>query len=109
MGTPNGGQNNVVNDTVKNFNLHLTTKKAKHSHYKILSFSLNFSKDHYVVVVDLISMQDALKTYQCRELFVQPLKWLLISSQQKVSHFFELGERLSSLETDKFGVVGNFL
>ena len=64
-------------------------------------------KDHYVLVVDLTSMQDATENCHHPELVGEPLR-LEITFTFPLEHVTELivlGERKSSVAVDKFGVV----
>ena len=64
--------------------------------------------DHYVLVFDMTSMQDA--TTHCRylELIDEPLRVELNFNEalENVTEVIMLGERMSSVAVDKFGVVG---
>ena len=70
----------------------------------------NFT-DHYVLVFDLTSMQDATEHCHYPELFGEPLRLELYFSSplEKVTGVIVLGERMSSVAVDKFGVVGKNL
>ena len=65
-------------------------------------------KDHYVVVFALTSMQDATEHCHYPELFGEPLRLELYfnSPLENVTEVIVLGERMSSVAVDKFGVVG---
>ena len=65
-------------------------------------------KDHNVLVFDLTSMQGATENYQYPKLVEEPLR-LELNFTFPLEHFTEfivLGERMFSVEVDKFGVVG---
>ena len=65
-------------------------------------------KDHYTLVFDLTSMQDATEICPYPELVGEPLR-LEVNfsfSLEHVTELFVLGERMSSVAVDKFGVVG---
>ena len=66
-------------------------------------------KDHYVLVFDLTSMQEATENCHYLELVGEPLRLELIFTHplENVTELFVLGERMSSVAVDKFGVVGN--
>ena len=74
----------------------------------IPSIPIDNFKDHYVLVFDLISMQDATENCHYPELLAEPLRLELnfTFSLQNVTEFIVLGERMSSVAVDKFGVVG---
>ena len=65
-------------------------------------------KDHYVLVVDLTSMQDATENCHYQKLVGEPLR-LELNFTTPLEHVFELivlRKRISSVAVDKFGVVG---
>ena len=68
-------------------------------------------EDHYVLVFDLTSMQDATEHCHYPKLIGEPLRLELYFSSplEKVTEVIVLGERLSSVAVDKFGVVGKNL
>ena len=65
-------------------------------------------KGHYVLVFDLTSMQDATENRHYLELVGEPLRLELNFTQslENVTELIVLGERMSSVAVDKFGVVG---
>ena len=65
-------------------------------------------KDHYVLVFHLTSMQDAIENCHYPELVGDPLRLELIFTFpiEHVTELFVLGERMSPVADDKFGVVG---
>ena len=68
---------------------------------------VNF-KDHHVLIFDLTSMQDATEKCHYPELVGEPLRLELNFTflLEHVTELIVLGERLSSVAVDKFGVVG---
>ena len=68
-------------------------------------------KDHYVLVFDLTSMQDATEKCHYPELAGEPLRLELNFTQplENVTELIVLGERMSSVAVDKFDVVGRSL
>ena len=68
-------------------------------------------KDHYVLVFDLTSMQDATEHRHYPELFGQPLRVELWFSSplENSTKIIVLGGRMSANAVDKFGVVGKNL
>ena len=64
--------------------------------------------DHYVLVLDLTSMQDATENCHSPELVREPLRLELnfTNPLENVTELIVLGERMSSVAVDKFGVVG---
>ena len=65
-------------------------------------------KDHYVLVFDLTSMQDATEYFHYPELVGEQLRLELNFTFpfEHVTELIVLGERMSSVAVDKFGVVG---
>ena len=81
--------------------------KAKNFQEDIPSTPIDDFKDHYVLVFDLTSMQDAAKNCHYPELVGGPLRLELNFTQppKNVTELIVLGERMSSVAVDKFGVV----
>ena len=77
----------------------------------IPSIPVDNFKDHYVLVFDLTSMQDASEHCHYPELIGEPLRFKLYYSSplEIVTEVIVLGERMSSVAVDKFGVVGKNL
>ena len=67
--------------------------------------------DHYVLFFELTSMQDATEHCHNPELIGEPLRLKLYFSSplENVTEVIVLGERMSSVAVDKFGVVGKNL
>ena len=74
----------------------------------IPSIPIDNFKDHYVLVFDLTSMQDATENCHYPELVGEPLRLELnfTFSLEHLTELIVLGERMSSVAVDKFGVVG---
>ena len=74
----------------------------------IPSFPIDNFKDHYVLVFDLISVQDATENCLHPELVGEPLRLELNFTfpLEHVTELIVLGERVSLVLVDKFGVVG---
>ena len=74
----------------------------------IPSIPIDDFKDHYVPVFDLTSIQDATEKCPYPELVGEPLRLELNFTQSlgNVTELIVLGERMSSVAVDKFGVVG---
>ena len=66
-------------------------------------------EDHYVLMFDLTSMQDATENGHYPELVEEPLRLELnfIFPLEHVTELILVGERISSVAFDKFGVVEN--
>ena len=103
-----GGQPNVDLDTVDNCRLYVTTMKAMGFQDDFPSIPIDDFKDHYVLVFALTSMPDANENCHYLELVGEPLRLKLIFTHplENVTELIVLGERLSSVAIDKFGVVG---
>ena len=82
--------------------------KAMNLQDDIPSILIDDFKDHYVLVFDLMSMQDATKNCRYRELVGEPLRLELnfTNPLENVTELIVLGEQMSSVAVDKFGVVG---
>ena len=85
--------------------------KAMNFQDDIPSIPVDKFKDHYVLAFDLTTMQDATGHRYYPELIGEPLRLeLYFSSPPKnVTEVIVLGERMSSVAADKFGVVGKNL
>ena len=103
-----GGQPIVDFDTADNFCLYVTTMKAMNFQDGIPLIPIDDFKDHYVLVFDLPSMQDATEKCHYPELVGEPLRLELnfTTPLENITELIVLGERMSSVAVDKFGVVG---
>ena len=74
----------------------------------IPSIPIDNFKDHSVLVFDLISMQDVTENCHYPELVGEPLRLEVNFTffPEHVTELIVLGERMSSVAVDKFGVVG---
>ena len=82
--------------------------KAMNFQDDIPSVPIDNFEDHYVLMFDLASMQDATENCHYPELVEEPLR-LELNFNFSLEHVTELilvGERMSSVAVDKFGVVG---
>ena len=70
-----GGQSTVDFDAAENCRLYVTTMKALNLQDGIPSIPIDNFKDHYVLVFDLTSMQDASENFHYPELVGEPLSW----------------------------------
>ena len=106
--TLRGGQPVVDFDTADNCRLYVNTMKALNFQDDIPSITINVFKDHYVLVIDLTSMQDATENCYFFELVGEPLRLELkfINPVENVTELIVVGERMSSVAVDKFVVVG---
>ena len=82
--------------------------KAMNFQDDIPSIPIDNVQDHYGLVFDLTSMQDATEHCHYPELVGEPLR-LELNFNTALEHVTEVivfGERMSSVAVDKFGVVG---
>ena len=103
-----GGQPIVDFDAVDYFRLYVTTMKAMNFQGDIPSIPIDNSRDHYVLVFDFTSMRDANENCHYPDLVGETLR-LELNFTFPLEHVTELtvmGERMSSVAVDKFGVVG---
>ena len=103
-----GGQPIVDYDTPDNCRLYVTTMKAMNFQDDIPTIPIDNFQDHYVLVFDLTSIQAATEHCHYPELVGEPLR-LELNFNTALEHITEvivLGERMSSVAVDKFGVVG---
>ena len=91
-----------------NFRLHNTTRKAMNFQDVIPSIPVGISKNHHVLVFVLTSIQDATQNCHHPELVGELLRLNLETKfpVEQVTGLIVLGERISSVAVDKFGVVG---
>ena len=103
-----GGQSIIDFDTADNCRLYVTTMKAMNFQDDIPSIPIDDFKDHYVLVFDLTSMQDATENCHYPELVGEPLTLELnfTNPLQNNTELILLVERMSSIAVDKFGVAG---
>ena len=103
-----GGQPIVDFDTADNCRLYVSTMKAMNFQDHFPSIPIDDFKDHYVLVFDLTSMQAATENCHYPELVGEPLRLELNITQplENLTELIVLGERMSSVAVDKFGVVG---
>ena len=103
-----GGQPNVDFDAADNCRLYVTTMKAMNFQDDIPSIAIYNFKDHYVLVFDLTSMQDATENCHYPEVIGEPLRLELnfTFALEHVTELIVLGERMPSVAVGKFGVVG---
>ena len=82
--------------------------KALNFQDDIFSIPIDNLKDHYVLVFDLTSMQDATENCLYPELVGEPLRLEpnFTFPLEHVTELIVLGERMSSVAVDKVGVVG---
>ena len=103
-----GGQPIVDFDAADNCRISVTTMKAMSFQDDIPSIPIDDFKDHYVLVFDLTSIQDATENCHYPERVGEPLSLELNFTfpLEHVTELIVLGERMSSVAVDKFSVVG---
>ena len=103
-----GGQLILDFDATSNCRLFVTTMKAMNFQHDIPSIPIDNFKDHYVLVFDLTSMQDATEICHYPKLVGEPLRLELNFTfpPEHVTELIVLGKRMSSVAVDKFGVAG---
>ena len=104
-----GRQPTVDYDTSDKCRLYVTTIKAMNFQDDIPSIPIDNFQDHYVLVFDLTSMQDATGHCHYQTLVGEPLRLHVNCNDalEPVTAVIVLGERMPSVAVDKFGVVGN--
>ena len=85
--------------------------KAMNFQDEISSIPVDNFKDHYVLVFDLTSMQDATEHCYCPELIGEPMRSELYfrSPPESVTEVIIMGERMFCAAVDKFVVLGKNL
>ena len=103
-----GGQPIVDFDTADKCRLYVTTMKAMNFRDDVSSVPNDDFKDHYVLVFDLTSMQDATENCHYPKPVGEPLRLELNFNNplENITELIVLGERMSSVAVDRFGVVG---
>ena len=101
------GQPIVDFDADDNCRLYVTTMKAMNFQDEVPSIPTDKFKDHCVLVFDLTSMQDANENCHYPEIVGEPLRLEVnfASPLEHVTELIVLGERMSLVAIDKFGVV----
>ena len=94
-------------DTADKCRLYVTTVNAMSFQDDIPSIPIDDFKDHYLPVFLLTSMQDATGNCPYSELIWEPLRLVLKFTfpLQQISELVVLGEQMSSVAVDKFGVL----
>ena len=108
IGILRGGQLIVDCDAADTCRFYVTTMKAMNFEDDIPLTPIDNYKDHYRLVFDSTSMQDATENFHYPELVGEPLRLELNFTfpLEHVTELIVLGERMSSIAVDKFGVVG---
>ena len=103
-----GGQPIVDFDAANKCRLYITSMKAMNFQDDIPPIPIDSFKNHYILLFDLTSMQDATENCHYPELVGEPLRLELNFTfpLEHVTELIVLGERMSSVSVEKFGVVG---
>ena len=104
-----GGRQPIVDfDAADNCRLYVTTMKAMNFQDDSPSIPSDNFKDHFLLVFDLTSMQNATENSHYPELVGEPLRLELNFTfpLEHVTELIVLGKRMSSVAVDKFAVVG---
>ena len=103
-----GGQPIVDFDAADNCRLYVAKRKAMNFQDDTVSLPIDKFKYHYVLVSGLTSVQDATEKFHYPELVGKPLRLELnfTSPLEHVTELIVLGERMSLVANNKFGVVG---
>ena len=106
-----GGQPIVDFDAANNCRFFVTTMKAMNFQDNIPLFPIDNFKNHYVLVFDLTSMQDATETFHYPKLVGEPLRLELNFTfpLEHVTELIVLGERRSSVAVDKMVLLEKHL
>ena len=106
-----GGQPIVDFDAADNCCLYVLTMKAMNFQDNIQSIPNDNFKDYCVLVFDLTSMQEATENCHYPELVGESLRPELNFSflPEHVTELMVLGERMSSVAVDKYGVFGKII
>ena len=105
--TLRGGESMVDFDAADNCRFYVRTMKAMIFPDDISSIPIDIFKDHYLLLFDIISIQDANDVFHYPEPVGEPLRLELNFTfpLEHVTELIVLGERMSSVAVDKFGVA----
>ena len=102
-----GGRAIVSVDTTNDCRVYVTTMKAMNFNEEIPSLPHNLFQNHYVLVFDLTSLQDAGEKIHYPELSGESIRLELFFDRplRSVTELIVLGERMSTVKIDQFGTV----
>ena len=102
-----GGRAIVSLDTTSPCRPYVTTMKAMQSNEDFPALPMEDFQNHYILVFDLNSLQDAAEQLHYPELSGESLRLEMYFqfSLEQVTEVIVLGERLSNVQIDKFGIV----
>ena len=102
-----GGRAVVSIDTTNNCRAFVTTMKARNFDEEIPALPNDFFTDHYVLVFDLTSLQDAGENVHYPELSGESVRLEMFFEHPltNVTELIVLRERISTVKIDQFGTV----
>ena len=102
-----GGRAIVSVDTSNDCRAYVTTMKAMNFNEEITALPHNQFQNHYVLVFDLTSLQDAGENIHYPELSGESIRLEMFFDRplRSVTELIVLGERMSTVKIDQFGTV----
>ena len=102
-----GGRASVSLDTTSPCRPNVATMKAMQFNEDFPALPMEDFQNHYILVFDLTSLQDAAEQLHYQELSGESLRYELFFQfpLEQVTEVIVLGERLSNVRNDKFGTV----
>ena len=102
-----GGRAIVSLDTTNDCRAYVTTMKAMSFNEEIPALPNHQFQNHYILVFDLTSLQDAGENVHYPELSGESIRFEMFfdRSLRNVTEIFVLGERMSTVKIDQFGTV----
>ena len=102
-----GGRAIISLDTTSPCGHCVTTKKAMQFSEDFPALPMEDFQNHYIIVFDLTSLQDAAEQLHYPELTGESLRLELFFEfpLEQVTEVIVLGERLSNIQIDKFGKI----
>ena len=102
-----GGRAIVSVDTTNDCRAYVTTMKAMNFNEEIPALPHNLFQNHYVLVFDLTSLQDAGESIHYPELSGESIRLEMFFDRplRSVTELIVLGERMSTVKIDQFGTV----
>ena len=102
-----GGRAIVSLDTTNDCRAYVTTMKAMNFNEEIPALPNHQFQNHYILVFDLTSLQDAGENIHYPELSGESIRLEIFfdRSLRNVTEIIVLGERMSTVKIDQFGTV----
>ena len=102
-----GGRAIVSLDTTNDCRAYVTTMKAMNFNEEIPALPNHQFQNHYILVFDLTSLQDAGENVHYPELSGESIRLEMFfdRSLRNVTEIIVLGERMSTVKIDQFGTV----